>query len=261
MNLTGQHIVITRPREKADGFAARLRELGAVPVVLPTIQITAARDPGPLDRALQRLERYHWMVLTSAHGVDAVWDRLRALSIPELPISVRVAAIGPKTADRLRAHGVEAHFVPGTYIAEAVAPGLGDLHSRRVLLPVADIANDTLANTLLAAGARPEVVTAYHTVPADPPEEALGALRAGVDVVTFTSGSTVRNFVAVVEAAGIDPQGLPGEPRIACIGPKTARVVAEAGLTPDIVSDEHTVDGLIAALLSFRSSPVLEENV
>ncbi|GAB4581527.1 MAG: hypothetical protein Fur0022_42750 [Anaerolineales bacterium] len=240
-------VLITRPREQADTFADALRAAGMEPVFFPTIQIAPAKDPTPLDDALKRLEDFSWIIFTSANAVEAVWKRLEILQQTFSP-KIRVAAVGPKTAASLKTRGLIPHFVPDEYIAEAILPGLGDVWGQHILLPLADLAHDTLPNALKQAGAHPHLVTAYHTLPANPDPEGLTALRAGVDVITFTSGSTVRNFIALTRAAELDPFALPNHPQIACLGPKTAAAAREAGFQVEVVAEAYTVERLVEAL-------------
>ncbi len=240
-------VLVTRPQKQSAEFASALSSAGFTPVFLPAIEIRPVDDTSPLDRALSNLDRYAWLVLTSSNAVDAVLSRLEALGI-QLPALVQVAAIGPKTAAGLEKAGIRPAFVPDEYIAEAIAPGLGDLQDRWVLLPTADIAPDTLPNAVMTAGGIAHVITAYHTVPAHPDPESLNALRDGVAAITFTSGSTVRNLYAIVENAGLDPLHLPGNPLIACIGPKTAAAARDQGFRVDLVAEEYTTAGLVKAL-------------
>ena len=186
-------------------------------------------DPICLDRALSQLECYDWLVLTSANAADVVIERMADLGIDKLSQKLSVAAIGPKTAARLKDGGISPDFVPDQHIAEAILPGLGDLRDRWVLLPMADIAHDTLPNAIQNVGGIAHVITAYHTVSAEADPEGLAALQAGVDIVTFTSGSTTRNFCTLLRNAGLDPLNLPGNPQIACIGPKTEQVATKVG--------------------------------
>jgi uroporphyrinogen III methyltransferase/synthase len=175
-------------------------------------------------------------------------ERKAALGILALPKNLKVAAVGPKTASRLQRQGVSPDFVPQDYVAEAIVSGLGDLRARWVLLPAADIAQDALPQAIRNADGIAHVITAYHTVAAEPGEHGLAALRAGLDWITFTSGSTVRSFVALAQRAGFDPLALPGDPRVACIGPRTARAAQELGFKVDAVAKTYTVDGLIQAI-------------
>jgi uroporphyrinogen III methyltransferase/synthase len=189
--------------------------------------------------------------------------RLNTLGIKSLPKTLQVAAIGPKTAASLEAHSVHPDFVPETYVAESILPGLGDLQSRWVLLPLADIAHETLPNGIRSCGGIPDVITAYHTLPANPSPKALDELRKGVDAITFTSGSSVQNFFALSKQHKLNPLHLPGDPIIACIGPKTAKAARQAGLTVNIVAKEYTIEGLVDALLAYFASPkeIFEESM
>ena len=153
-----------------------------------------------------------------------------------------MAAIGPATATALRQRGVQVCLVPAEYRAEAILDEIGDVAGQTILLPRADIARPALAEGLRDKGAQVDEVPAYRTVPATPAPAAFDALRAGVDVITFTSSSTVRNFVT--QTAGLSY----GQPLIACIGPVTAATARELGLCVDVVAKEYTVEGLLDAL-------------
>jgi uroporphyrinogen-III synthase len=157
---------------------------------------------------------------------------------------LKIAAIGPATAEALHQRGALVHLMPAEYRAEAILDEIGDVAGQRILLPRADIARPTLADGLRALGAQVDEVAAYRTVAGVPPPPAFDALRAGVDVITFTSSSTARNFVALT--AGLDY----GDPLIACIGPVTATTARELGLHVDVVAKEYTIDGLLNALIS-----------
>ena len=240
-------VLITRPRTQATDLAQKLRELGNKVVFFPTIEIKPVDDPYCLDRALTQLDCYDWLVLTSANAAEAVLERMSDLRIGPPP-ALNVAAIGPKTAAKLKEGGISPNFVPDQYIAEAILPGLGELRNRWVLLPMADIAHDTLPNAIQNCDGIAHVVTAYHTVPVEADAGGLLALKEGVDCITFTSGSTARNFYELVQHAGLDPLNLPGNPKIVCIGPKTARVAHEFGFEVNLIADPHTTDGLAVAI-------------
>ena len=248
MNLNGKRILITRPRRQADEFARALREAGAQPLLFPVIEIGPPPDPAALDAALQELASYDWLILTSVNGVQAVWERFAALGLPGVPPDVQVAAIGPKTAAALEQKGVRPDFVPPEYIAEAILPGLGELKGRRFLLARAELARPVLQFAIQAAGGTAHEIAAYRTLPTAPDAEAIQALRQGVDIITFTSSSTVTNFIALVEGAGLQPDALPGSPLIACIGPITAATARQAGLNVDIVAQDYTTEGLVKVM-------------
>jgi len=247
-SLAKKRIVITRPKNTAVEFASAMADKGAQAVIFPVIEISPVLDTTFLDRAISNLDCYDWLVLTSANAVEALWQRMDALTVNHLPDLLSVAAVGPKTAASLEKRGVQPGFEPQKFIAEAIVPGLGDLHDRWVLLPSADLARDTLPQAVLRAGGIAHVITAYHTVPASPDPMGMHALREGVDVITFTSPSTVDNFIALTQNAGLDPHHLPGKPLFACIGPVTLTSAEEHALGETIVATEHTQDGLITAL-------------
>lgn len=246
-------VLITRPQEQAPAFAAALHAIGAQPVFLPTIAIQPVHDASALDQALIRLDNYDWLIVTSANAADVILERMNAINSPlpgrEGP-GVKVAAIGPKTAQKLQAGGILPNFIPERYIAEAILSGLGDLYDRWVLIPAADLAHDTLPNAIKLAGGIAHVITAYHTVPAEPNPKGMAVLRAGVDVITFTSGSTAQNFFTMIQKSGLNPLNLPGCPKVACIGPKTAQTARKLGFTVDLIADPHTTDGLVSAVQS-----------
>ncbi len=257
MKLSGKKVLITRPRGQAEAFAAALQAAGALPMLFPAIAIAPMEDTGELDQALRNLAEYDWLVLTSVNGVRMVWRRLQDLGLPGLPPSLLVAAIGPKTAEALRRRGVEPAFVPGEFIAEAIAPGLEPLQGRRVLLLRAEIARPALAQAIRQAGGEAVEIPVYRTLAVQPEAGALQALLEGVDVVTFTSSSTVHNFAAALRQVGIDPARLPGAPVMACIGPITAQAAREEGLPVDVVAEEYTTQGLLHALQDYPAGQTL----
>jgi len=251
MNLNNKRVLITRPVDQAEQFIQKLNSLGAVPIAFSVIEISPIPDTTALDRALSRLHCYDWLVFSSVNGVAAVWARLDVLGISNLPKNLRVAAVGPKTAAALGAHQVTPDFVPDEYVGEAILPGLGALPGCLVLMPSADIAGDALANAISNGDGVAHVISAYQTIPASPNAEGFAALQKGVDLVTFTSPSTVRNFVAITQQSGFDPHALPGAPRFACIGPITAAAAEELTLPVDIMAKDYTVVGLIQAILAY----------
>lgn len=250
-SLSGLRVVVTRPLDQAEEFSAALEAAGARVILLPAIEIAPTADPTGLDRALKKLVCYDWLVLTSVNGVAAVWERFASLGIPGVPPGVKVATIGPKTSAALLERGIEPDFVPDEYVAEAILPGLGDLRGRWVLLPRADLARPDLAHAISASDGVAHEIAAYRTVPAAPDPEGLRALEAGVDVITFTSSSTVRNFVAMIQNAGFDLNHLPGNPIFACIGPITAKTAEDLGLQVAVLAQEYTTEGLLRALVNY----------
>jgi uroporphyrinogen-III synthase len=253
MELIGKTILITRPRNQSGEFARQIIESGAEPVYFPVIHIQPMEDTTILDRALHKLSCYDWLILTSINGVEMVWARLEALGINGLPPGLRVAAIGPKTAAGLEVHGIHPQFVPDEYIAEAILPGLGDIRGRWILLPRAEIARRVLPDMINAAGGFAHEIAAYRTQPDTPDPAGLERLQNGVDVITFTSSSTVRNFVALARAANLNPASLPGQPIIACIGPITAQTIRDENMPVDVIAEEYTIEGLLRSLQAYTS--------
>jgi uroporphyrinogen III methyltransferase/synthase len=269
--LGGKRILITRPRAQASDLSDRLAALGAEPIRFPTIEIAPLDDFAELDRAVANQGSYHWIIFTSVNGVTAFWERLGVLGTSLAP-AVRVAAIGPATAQALEKRGVHAEFIPDEYVAEALAAGIGDVAGQQILLPRADIAREALAVELSRRGAIVHDVAAYRTLPTTPDRQGLTEMRSGVDAVTFTSSSAVRNFVRLVsgsdwyiDAANYRRMGRDGVPMpslgraaIACIGPITAQTAREVGLPVDVMAHEYTMDGLVAALADYFSHPELQ---
>jgi uroporphyrinogen III methyltransferase/synthase len=250
--LFGRKVMVTRTREQASELAERLRALGAEPVEFPTIAVREPEDWGELDRALNRLEEYHWVVFTSPNGVRFFLKRLQHLGgdIRDLK-GIRIAAIGPGTAQAVTQRGVRVDLVPAEFKAEGLADAFDsqEVEGRNFLLPRAAQARDVLPERLRAMGARADVVAAYRTVV---PEGVSGEARAllqerQVDAVTFTSSSTVSHFL---EMLGRDEAvRLLRTVRVACIGPITAKTAMDAGLSPDVVANPYTIDGLVDALV------------
>lgn len=230
--LAGRRIVVTRPESAR--LAGELERLGAEVTIVPLIEIRPAEDRRALEDAVAAFPDYDWIVLTSVNGVAAVERGLVGLAGPKL------AAVGPITADAIRAHGLEPAFV-ATRASDDIAGGLGELAGKRVVMPQADIADPHLADELRGKGAEVDVVIAYRTVLVEPPMWGILPLRIA-DAVVLASGSACRSLAA----AG----GAGGGAMLVCIGPKTAKVAREVGLRVGLVADETTSDGIIRTLVS-----------
>ncbi len=263
--LFGRRILVTRAREQASALSDLLWEQGAEPVEFPVIKIVPTTDHQELDAALSRLPSvfrlpvsdfrlpYDWVVFTSANAVRAVSERLEAQGLDARAFgSARVAAIGPATAEALRNIGIRADFVPTQFVAESVFEEWPDkqMAGKRVLLPRAKEARELLPVRLREMGAVVDVVTAYQTVrDAGAAEEVRQHLLDGeIHAVTFTSSSTVKNFVEAIGPEHV-PEAL-SKVVVACIGPITAETAREMGIAPAIVSDEFTIPGLVDALVA-----------
>ena len=249
--LAGRFVVVTRPRAQAQTFAALLEEAGATVLLVPTIVIEPPVSWEPLDRALDRIGDYGWAVFTSVNGVEMTRRRLEERG-REMGVlrGRRLAAIGPATAGALRDLGLEPEVVPEEYVAEGLAESLRGLicPGERVLLARASDTRDVLVRELEAAGAQVDEVPAYRTRPAhEDAEELHRALATGrVDVVTFTSSSTVRHFAGLFPSGDL-PRLLSGV-AIACIGPVTRATAGELGLQARIVPREYTIPALAHAI-------------
>jgi len=247
--ISGLRIVVTRPLRQSAGLVNELQTAGAIPVLFPVMRIEPLADVPGLDDSLRSLEQYRWLVFTSANGVEVIWDRMAALGVP--PETVRapqVAAIGPATADALRDRGVNPAFVPEAFVGEYLGDGLPDVRGGRVLLARAADSRPALPDILARRGAQVDEFAIYRAVATRPSSQSYAQLRLGVDVLTFTSPSTVHHFLSALEGSGFDPRHLPGEPIVACIGPVTAEAAAGAGLAPQVIAHTFTTDGLIQAL-------------
>jgi hydroxymethylbilane synthase len=247
--LHGRHLVITRAREAGGAFAAGLRALGAEVTEFPTIEITPPGDYAAIDAALARVASFDWMIFTSASGVERTLARMKTRGVDLRALDgAKVAAIGPATAARLAAHALTVAAMPREYRAEAIVEAIGAKRIRgaRVLIPRAQVAREVLPEMLLEAGAR-EVVVApvYKTMkPADAPIERVRAMAAAgaIDLVAFTSSSTVTNFCEMLGAAAARSL------KAAAIGPITAETARAAGLQVVAQPTEYTVPALIAAI-------------
>jgi uroporphyrinogen-III synthase len=228
----------------ADGLAAR----GAVPVLFPVFQTLPPEALSRFDDALRSVERYDFVVFTSAAGVAATFERMARTGLPPtLPTGVQTAAVGPATAAALEAHGVRGTVVPDGFNGEQLAEALGPAAGRRFLLFRADRARPELPARLRAMGGIVADVEAYRTVPLGGRVEspAADAVRAGVDAVTLTSPSTVEGFI---NGIGDGWRDVLDRAIVAVIGPITAEAARVAGMRVAAEADPHTVDGLIDAL-------------
>jgi uroporphyrinogen III methyltransferase/synthase len=239
--LFGKTVVVTRARAQSSSLLSRLRELGADTVELPAIRIEDPSDGGAaLRAAVGRLRAYEWVVVTSPNGARRLLAECRDARAFG---AAKVAAIGPGTADTLAEGNVVPDLVPDRYVAEGLLESFPD-GPGRVLVPRAAEARDVLPEGLRAKGWDVDVVEAYRTVHGRPDHDELAAVGRA-DVVTFTSSSTVRNFLAVCDTV---------PPVVACIGPITADTAREHGLIVDVEADVHTIDGLVTALTAHFST-------
>jgi uroporphyrinogen-III synthase len=253
--LSGLRILVGRARHQASALSAGLKELGAEVIEIPFIEIRPPRSYKPLDSALKRIAEYDWLILTSVNGVHAVASRLKHLKIkPAALSSVQVAAIGPSTRDAAEKLGLTVSIVPKQYVAESVVDSLrGKVEGKRVLLARAKVARDVIPRELRNMGAKVDVVEAYETMVPASSQKKIRALmknpKLRPDVITFTSSSTVRNFVRLCGADIPAGDGV----RFASIGPITSATLREFGLPVHIEAREFTIPALMQAIVKTRS--------
>jgi uroporphyrinogen III methyltransferase/synthase len=252
--LFGTKVVVTRAAEQAGELGAKFHALGSEVIELPCIALRAAADSGPVDTAIAKLEQYDWIVFTSANGVRFFLDRLDASARDVRAIRAHICAIGPGTRRVLEALHVKVDLMPAEYIAESLVKAFApyDLAGRRILLPRAAVARDLVPVELSKRGAQVDVVEAYRSVV--PEDSAALAHRIFGDAkrpdwVTFTSSSTVKNFLALAGKGALD--GV----RVASIGPVTSETARQHGIEVAAEADPHTIDGLVAAICSHGRGP------
>jgi len=247
--LFGKGVVITRPEKQADDLAKLLIKEGANPIHFPTIKIVPPPDWRELDAAIKKLENYDWQIFTSANGVAFFFERLLAKKkdIRDLK-GVKICCIGPATAQQVQSRGIRVDLVPEKFISEGILESFSgaNLKGKKILLARAAEARDVLPKGLKKLGAIVDVTTAYQTVNSGKKKNELEKLfkENQVDIITFTSSSTVNNFVKIMGSGFKLPKGV----KIACIGPVTDAAAKKAGFSVDIHQEEYTMEGLVDAL-------------
>jgi uroporphyrinogen III methyltransferase/synthase len=251
--LAGKKLLITRARDQAAVFSSSLRDLGAEVIELPTIEIVPPASWKGLDKAINQIESYSWLIFTSANGVNFFWQRWKERNKDRLPPSLRICAIGPATAYQLMEKGIEVHTTPKEFVAEAILRGFEKsmLKGKRILLARAKEARDILPEGLRKRGAKVDVVETYRTVkPKGGSKRLKQLLRKGkVDAITFTSSSTVNHFGELLKKE--DLQNLLSGITIACIGPITARTAKNWKMRVQIQPKEYTIPALTQAIAQY----------
>jgi uroporphyrinogen III methyltransferase/synthase len=245
--LFGQRIVITRDRSQSAELAEPLESLGAEALLLPAIEIREPSDFKPLDDAIASLASYDWLIFTSANGVRYFMDRLDKSPHDLRSLKSRICAIGPATKAAVEALHLKVDLMPAEYVAESLVEAFAKetLQFRRILLPRAAVARDLVPRELSRRGATVDVVEAYQTIaPAGLRARARAILDRKPHWITFTSSSTVTNFIA---AAGREALA---EIKIASIGPITSATLREHQIEPTVEAQPHTIGGLVNAILS-----------
>jgi len=248
--LLGKGVVVTRAREQASDLADTLKHMGACVYEFPTITVEPLDDYEAVEQSILTLGGYDWVIFTSVNGVKHFWKQIEEIGLDTRVLGgISVAAIGPATADELKAHGITPDFVPARYVAEEIVEGLLklDIAGKNVLIPRARVAREVLPEELAKAGAKVRILPVYETkLTQEDPTEIVTALEKGkISALTFTSSSTVENFFTLLA-----PETLKKFPnvKIACIGPVTAKTLERYGFTPDIQPKDYTIPGLAAAL-------------
>jgi uroporphyrinogen III methyltransferase/synthase len=247
--LFGRGIVVTRPEKQAGELTSLLSAEGARVIHFPTIEIVPPKSFNDLDLALENIEDYDWIIFTSANGVRFFFDRLstRGKDMRDLK-GIKFCTIGPATKAAIEMHGIPVDIVPEEFISEGVVAALKgqDMQGARILLPRAEVARDVIPEGLKKLGATVDVAVAYRTMNSGRDGKELERLieEGKVDVITFTSPSTVNNFITILG----EDFNLPENIRIACIGPVTEKAAQKAGLRVDIVQGPYEINGLVAAM-------------
>jgi uroporphyrinogen III methyltransferase/synthase len=253
--LFGQRVVVTRTREQASQLSRRLLELGAEVLEIPTIKIAEPTDKQNVADAFAELGSYDWVIFTSPNGVTAFFDYLFKIEDDIRGFGMlRVAAVGPATAAKLKELHIGVDLMPAEYVTTDIAKAFKklDIENAKILLARAEVANPDLPRELEKLGAIVDDVAFYRTVPET--EDANGAaarlLESGADWITFTSSSTVENFHARFDLPKLLKQ-FP-QTRLASIGPETSKALGALGLKPTVEADPHTIEGVVKALLKTR---------
>jgi uroporphyrinogen III methyltransferase/synthase len=248
--LFGKNILVTRAREQASVLTNKLEALGANCIEAPAIKIVEPDSYGAIDSAIANIASYHWLIFTSANGVDHFFARLDEKAQDSRALAnAKIAAIGVSTANQLRTYGIKADVIPAEFRAEGIIEILEDKIAKgmKILIPRAKEARELLPEKLREMGAIVDVAPVYQTVIGEVDSEALiQKLQDGeIDLVTFTSSSTVTNLLSVL---GENGKALLGKTKTACIGPITAKTCIDHGIEPTVVADDYTITGLVEAI-------------
>jgi uroporphyrinogen III methyltransferase/synthase len=252
--LFGKRVVVTRSRDQASVFAEMLIDRGATTIEFPTIDVVPPASWEELDRAIQSIETYHWIIFTSANAVRFFMERLRGLGRDlRMLKGVNICTVGPRTAEALEAYGLRADLVPTEFKAEGVLAALGGVRVKdlRFLIPRAKVAREVIPDKLRELGADVTVATAYENVR---PSADLDRVRKlfeekKISVITFTSSSTVHNFVEILGRK--EYKILMDGVAVACIGPVTAKTAEEYGMKIDIMPKDYTIPAFVDAMVEY----------
>ncbi len=255
--LFGKRIVITRARAQASSLVSKLSRCGAQCIEIPTIKIAPPEDITPLKNSIEHINQYEWLIFTSVNGVKFFFDTLYGMGKDVRILGhLKFACIGPVTKERLKDHGIISDVLPETYRAESVIKAFSavDIKDKKILLPRAKKARTILPEELARMGGIIDEVVAYETLLDRDKKEALINLlkKSKIDVVTFTSASTVSNFISLLDSN--DRKELLKNVVTASIGPITSKTARSLGIEPEIEAGEFTIQGLVDSLLAYYDS-------
>ena len=257
--LFGQRIVVTRAREQASDLVRLLTELGAQCIQCPTIQVVAPSDWTKVDQAIDALKKYSWIIFTSVNGVEFFFQRLSDRGLDTRALGhLKSAVIGPSTAARLRTKGLRSDILPKSYRAESVVEAFSEtsVAGKKILLPRAKEARSVLPVELVRMGATVDEVTVYETRHVEESAKTVTDLlkNGSLDMVTFTSSSTVKNFHKLI------PPGQKGRLMegvcVASIGPITSKTAQDLGFSVSVEASSYTIPGLVEAIVENLTSKV-----
>ena len=255
-SFAGRRVLVTRAVHQASKLSDGLRALGVEPVEVPVLEIRPPESYDPLDHALRQLDRYDWMILTSANTVRAMTLRAAQLELSLVqPTHLKLAAVGEGTAAAAQKAGWRVDFLPEKYVAESLLKGLpGEMDGKRILLARAAVARDVIPDALSATGATVNVVDAYQNVfPEKAPKQLRRALADGIDAATFTSSSSATHLADAAARAGL---AFPFEGvKAVSIGPITSQTLRELGWEPASEADPSDILGLVVAVARVLGSP------
>ncbi|MGH2582261.1 MAG: uroporphyrinogen-III synthase [Anaerolineales bacterium] len=246
--LWGKRVVVTRPRADFERFARLLHQRGATPICFPIIEIRPVAADAQIGGTLANLERFDWLVFTSSNSVAALKELLEDQAPPA---RLKLAAVGPTTAEAIQGLGWHVDFMPEDHVSAAILPGLGRLAGKSILLARGQPGSDDLPLAIRGGGGEVTELVVYHTAAVSPRVSDWKAVGEGVDVISFASGSAAKSFALILEQKRLDPGNMPGGPIYAYIGPETAKIASSLNLPLNVIARVHTLTGMLEALENF----------
>ncbi|TCP63642.1 uroporphyrinogen-III synthase [Baia soyae] len=260
--LLGHRVLVTRARSQSSELVKSIADLGGEPIEMPMIRTVMPSDLSQIDVALQKVDQFDWIVLTSVNGAEFFFQRLSELQLDIRKVErVKIAAVGPKTAQIIEAKGVQVDLVPLTFRAEDLIEKLLRIvePGQKVLLPRGNLAREILPMALRQVGCTIVEVDLYETqLDTGDAEGVARYLEQGaLDIITFTSSSTVQNFVKVMQSIRPDVHALLSTTQLVCIGPVTADAAIKLGLNVAAIAEPYTIEGLIQAVLNIARQSIV----